>query len=113
MGEIGTVSAILNVIGSIGALWVMQLLTTEAGVSTPPARVKLAQRAALALAAIIMMYSAAYSISTDSAPRPVDLVVEFTLLLTLFVTVARIAVAHAQAGRRTEPITTTRSRALR
>lgn len=94
MGDIGVLSVVLNVVGSIGALWAMQSLTTEAGVATKQAAVKLLHRASLAAAAILMMYNAAYTISSATSPRPIDVAAEAVVLIVLFVTMARIAIAH-------------------
>jgi hypothetical protein len=85
MDKLGQCSVCLNVMSSIAALWIMQCITNDAGVKSKIEVVKLAQRAGFCALSIMLMLNAAYTISSETSPRPIDLVLEMGIIAVLFI----------------------------
>jgi hypothetical protein len=87
--DLGTVSALINVLAAFGSIWTMQYTTMEAGVKTPVQWVKTCHRAAYGLLAIGLFANAMYTIDTDTDPRWIDIMVFGLLLSVMIISVVR------------------------
>jgi hypothetical protein len=87
--DVGTLSALVNTSAAFACIWMMQAVTSEAGFGSPSALIKLLHRFSYGLLSIGLFSNAAISLSDDSDPRFIDLLVQCLLLLVMTISVVR------------------------
>lgn len=87
--DLGLACAIVNLLASLGALWVMQAVTADFHLGSLIGLVKLGHRAALAALAIVLFANAASTLWSGTDPRPGDLAVQVALLAVIALSAAR------------------------
>lgn len=102
--NLGSIYALFNFTASFGALWLMQRVTADAGWCSQLALVKLGHRASLTVVAIVMFASAAYTVETNTSPRPVDFAVEAILVMVLCLSAVRHTLAVKQREARASAV---------
>jgi len=83
MIDLGIVHALFLLVAALGALWLMQVATSDAGIRSGLAWIKLCHRMTLAVVAIVLFANAGETLYNGSAPRPVDFVTQFVLVLVI------------------------------
>lgn len=89
MTTLGTWSAFFELLGSFAALWIMQSVTADFNLCSKIGVVKFFHRAAFCGLAITMAANAAYTLTSDTDPRLVDLVEQIALFLVLSISASR------------------------
>lgn len=87
--DFGTASAAFNLLAAFGALYLMQIVTPEAGIHSGLQVLMLGHRVVLAIVSIALFANAGDTIYSNTAPRPIDFFVEFVLLMVLTLSAVR------------------------
>jgi len=74
---------------SLGALWVMQKTTPDAGFGGSIPLLKLAHRFSLAVVSVVLFAAGVSTLYSDTEPRPVDFLVIFVLTMVLALSAIR------------------------
>lgn len=83
MPDLGHLSALVNAIAAFGILWIMQIVTREAGLRSILQVIKGCHRLALAALAVALFTNAAATLYDDTDPRVVDFAAQLALLLVI------------------------------
>jgi hypothetical protein len=89
------ISPLVNVLASLGVLWIMQKVTHDAVIWTPIGLLKWAHRASLAVLAIVLAMNAALSATDGTVPRLHDLAVQLAFLLVVLLSAIRHSLVSA------------------
>jgi len=100
MPDIGLWSAIVNMIASLGVVYIMMTVTREAGWRSVLQVVKGCHRVALATLAVVLFANAATTLYDDTDPRPVDFVMQVVLLMVIGVSAIRHRMVPRQRSSR-------------
>lgn len=87
--DLGTLYVIFCVVASLGSLWAMQKITTDATMSTWMGKVKWGHRALIALTSVAFLISGAHTLYFESTPTPANFFLIFVLFMVLVVSVMR------------------------
>lgn len=93
--DMGTVSATVNMLSGLFCIATMQVVTRDWTFKTLIGRVKLAHRVTWAFLAMMLFYSAGYTIENDTDPRMVD----FLTQMAFFIAIAFSSLRHAMVKR--------------
>ena len=83
--SLSAITSTLSLSAALVATWVMQVTTHQAGLSTPGARLALAERIALAALAIFLMLNAVTPFITPDPPWLSDVPVVFAIMMLLII----------------------------
>lgn len=97
--DLGFAYVLFSLACAIGALWMMQRTTADAGLRGALPIIKLAHRAVSAIASITMFTAAADTLYYDTQPRVIDFAVQVILIGVLaFSAMRHMAAAPTQSG---------------
>lgn len=88
----GTISAAANVFAALGTLYIMQAITENAGIADWPSFLHLLHRISHACLSLAFVVNAVVTVTHDSTPRPVDVLVHIVFAVVTAIAVLRLVV---------------------
>lgn len=89
MPDLTWLSAAVNFIASLGTIWIMQIVTHEAGWRSFLEIIKGCHRLALAILALALFANAGATLYEGTQPRPIDFAAQLALLLVIVFSAVR------------------------